>query len=99
MGRIHLNRRRQKEGIESLKSIFCECDCANIKPIMAGAAISGLFVIFHDREFFRIKNIPDTEEARQIISGLGLTLYDSVESVKSQARSSLAQNDKRSNIV
>jgi hypothetical protein len=66
---------------------------------MAGAAISGLFVIFKEQEFFRIKNIPDTMEARQIIDRLGLTLIDSVESVKSQARSSIAHNDKRSNVV
>jgi hypothetical protein len=45
----------------------------------------------YDDEFFRIKNIPDTDEARQIITGRGLVLTDSIESVKLQARSSLAQ--------
>jgi hypothetical protein len=63
----------------------------NIKLVMTGAAISGLYVILKDDEFFRIKDIPDTDEARQIITGLGLVLPDSVESVKLQARSSLAQ--------
>lgn len=99
IGRIRLNRRRQKEGIEALKSIFNECNCGNIKPIMAGAAISGLFVIVRDSEFFRIKNIPDTAEYRQMINRLGLVLNDSVESVKTQAIMSLAKNDNRSNIV
>jgi hypothetical protein len=59
----------------------------NIKLVMTGAAISGLYVILKDDEFFRIKDIPDTDEARQIITGLGLVLPDSVESVKLQARS------------
>jgi hypothetical protein len=63
----------------------------NIKLVMTGAAISGSYVILKDDEFFRIKDIPDTDEARQIITGLGLVLPDSVESVKLQARSSLAQ--------
>lgn len=99
MGRIPLNRKRQSQGIEALKSIVGQCKSGKIKLLMAGAAVSGLYVIFYDNEFFRIKNIPDTEEAHQIISGLGLVLYDSVESVKSQARNSLAQSDRRSNIV
>ncbi len=99
MGRIRLNRRRQTEGLEALKNIVTECNSGSIKPIMAGAAISGLFVVFQDNEFFRIKNIPDTREARQIISDIGVILNDSVESVKAQARSSLAQSDRRSNIV
>jgi hypothetical protein len=63
----------------------------NIKLVMTGAALSGSYVILKDDEFFRIKDIPDTDEARQIITGLGLVLPDSVESVKLQARSSLAQ--------
>jgi hypothetical protein len=98
MGRVHLNRKKQKQGLGALKKIVMENN-HNIMPVMAGAAISGLFVILKDDEFFRIKDIPDTDEARQIISGLGLGLSDSVESVKSQARHSLAQSDKRSNIV
>ena len=66
---------------------------------MAGAAISGLFAIFYDGEYFRIKNIPDTSEARQIFDKLGLTINDSVESVKNNAKQSLAGNDNHSNIV
>ena len=45
------------------------------------------FVIFQADEFFRIKIIPDTREARQLISELGLVLNDTVEMVKTQARS------------
>ena len=99
MGRIRLNRRKQREGIEALKNVLDECNPENIKPVMAGVAVSGLFVIFQDNEFFRVKNIPDTREARQLISKLGLCLNDKVEMVKTQARSSLAQSDRRSNIV
>ena len=79
--------------------VFNECNLEGIKPVMAGAAISGLFVIFQDNEFFRVKNIPDTREARQLISEMGLVLNDTVEIVKTQARSSLARSDRRSNIV
>ena len=99
MGRIHLNRRKQREGIEALKNVINECNSESVKPVMAGAAISGLFVIFQDNEFFRVKNIPDTREARQLISKLGLGLNDTVEMVKTQARGSLARSDRRSNIV
>ena len=99
MGRIRLNRRKQREGIEALRNVINECNPENIKPVMAGAAISGLFVIFQDNEFFRVKNIPDTREARQLISELGLGLIDTVEMTKTQARSSLARSDRRSNIV
>ena len=99
MGRIRLNRRKQREGIEALRNVINECKPENIKPVMAGAAISGLFVIFQDNEFFRVKNIPDTREARQLISELGLGLIDTVEMAKTQARSSLARSDRRSNIV
>jgi hypothetical protein len=37
---------------------------------MAGAAISGLFAIFHDDKvhIFRIKNIPNTNEACHILN-------------------------------
>ena len=99
MGRIRLNRRKQREGIKALKNVINECNSESIKPVMAGTAISGLFVIFQDNEFFRVKNIPDTREARQLISKLGLVLNDTVEMVKTQARSSLARSDRRSNIV
>ena len=99
MGRIRINRRKQREGVEALRNVINECNPENIKPVMAGAAISGLFVIFQDNEFFRVKNIPDTREARQLISELGLGLIDTVEMAKTQARSSIARSDRRSNIV
>lgn len=98
MVRMVLNRKRQGQGLKALKNIIKRSN-PNLKPVIAGAAISGLFIIFKDYEYFRIKNIPDTEEARRIISELGLVLVDSVETTKSQARHSLAQSDKRSNIV
>jgi hypothetical protein len=56
--------------------------------------------IFHDGvDYFRIKNIPDNAESREIVRILGLEVYDSVDSIKSSARSSLASSDKRSNVV
>lgn len=98
-GRVLLNRRKQKEGIESLRKISNECASSKIKPIMAGAAISGLFAIFYDGDYFRIKNIPDTSEARQIFENLGLSFSESVQTVKRNANESLAHNDTYSNIV
>jgi hypothetical protein len=98
-GRLVLNRRKQGQGINALKNIVDECTSSKIKPIMAGAAISGLFAIFYDGEYFRIKNIPDTSEARQIIDKLGLSINESVESVKENAKQSLAGNYDHSNIV
>ena len=71
-----------------------------IKPIFAAAALSGIFAIFYDGiDYFRIKNIPDTEESRQMLSTMGLEIYDSVDSMKSAARRSLAKSDKRSNVI
>ena len=35
MGRIHLNRRKQREGIEALRYVFNECNLEGIKPVMA----------------------------------------------------------------
>ncbi len=98
-GRLVLNRRKQRQGIDALKNILDECTSSKIKPIMAGAAISGLFAIFYDGEYFRIKNIPDSSEARQIFDNLGLSINGSVESVKENAKQSLAGNDNHSNIV
>ena len=98
-GRLLLNRRKQKVGIESLRKISNECSSSNIKPIMAGAAISGLFTIFYDGEYFRIKNIPDTHEARKILEKLGLIISNSVQSVKRNAKESLTASDTYSNIV
>jgi hypothetical protein len=100
-GRVKLNRQKQRQGIDALKKVVDECLSLKIKPVIAGAAISGLFVIFHDDngEYFRIKNIPDTNEARHILDKLGLDLSNSVESVKENARCSLAGSDRYSNIV
>jgi len=100
-GRVELNRQKQRQGIDALKKVIDECLSSKIKPVIAGAAISGLFAIFYDHngEYFRIKNIPDTKEARHILDELGLSLYDSVESVKENARCSLAGSDRYSNIV
>ena len=99
IGRIVLNRRKQRQGIDALKNIVYECTSSKIKPIIAEAAISGLFAIFYDGEYFRIKNIPDTNEARQIFDKLGLSISDSVQSVKQNTKQSLAGSDTYSNIV
>ena len=99
IGRIVLNRRKQRQGIDALKNIVYECSSSKIKPIIAGAAISGLFAIFYDGEYFRIKNIPDTNEARKIFDILGLCISDSVQSVKQNTKQSLAGSDTYSNIV
>jgi len=108
IGRIKLNRKKQREGLEELKSIGNNNNNniiqEKIKPIFAGAAISGLFVIFYNKEdhdYFRIKNILDTNEARQFLSNIfNLKINDSTENIKKlAARSSLAQSDKRSNVV
>ena len=99
IGRIKLNRRKQQEGIESLRSILHNGK-DSVKPIFAGATISGLFAIFHDDEdYFRIKNIPDSEEARELLEAVGLEVYDTVTSIRRTARNSLAKSDKRSNVV
>lgn len=99
IGRIVLNRRKQRQGMDALKNIVYECTSSKIKPIIAGAAISGLFAIFYDGEYFRIKNIPDTNEARKIFDILGLCISDSVQSVKQNTKQSLAGSDTYSNIV
>ena len=99
IGRIVLNRRKQRQEIDALKNIVCECTSSKIKPIIAGAAISGIFAIFYDGEYFRIKNIPDKNEARQIFDKLGLSISDSVQSVKQNTKQSLAGSDTYSNIV
>lgn len=100
-GWVELRRQKQRRGIDGLKKVIDECLSSKIKPLIAGAAISGLFAIFYDDngEYFRIKNIPDTNEARHILDKLGLSFYDSVESVKENARCSLAASDRYSNIV
>jgi hypothetical protein len=103
IGRIHLDRKKQKEGIEGLKIAYASSRANNstIKPIFAGAAISGLFAIFHDGDnYFRIKNIPDNEESRQLLYDLGFEQVNGyVQSMKITAMDSLAKSDKRSNVV
>jgi hypothetical protein len=103
IGRIRLNRKKQKEGLQGLKSVCAGNggDNSKIKPIFAGAAISGLFAIFHDDDnYFRIKNIPDNKESRQLLYDLGLEQVNGdVQSMKMTAMDSLAKSDKRSNVV
>ncbi|MBV9176984.1 MAG: hypothetical protein JO297_08090 [Nitrososphaeraceae archaeon] len=103
VGRIRLNRKKQKEGLESLKNVStCNgIDHKKIKPVFAGAAISGLFAIFYDGvDYFRIKNISDNEESRQLFHEMGFgEVYSDVKSIKMTARDSLAKSDKRSNVV
>jgi hypothetical protein len=101
IGRIRLNRKKQKEGLEGLRSVFAGGNNSKIKPIFAGAAISGLFAIFHDGDYyFRIKNIPDNEESRQLLYDLGFEqIHGYVQSMKMTAMDSLAKSDKRSNVV
>jgi hypothetical protein len=98
-GRLKLNRRKQLEGLGSLMDLLNNGD-TNVKPIFAGAAISGLFAIFYDgKEFFRIKNISESIDAHKLLKGVGLDVNDTVSAVKRAARNSLARSDKRSNIV
>ena len=106
IGRLKFNRKKQKEGLEGLRSTIHDYKKNNtskkLRPIFAGAAISGLFAIFYDvdnLEYFRIKNIPDTDEVRNMFGTLGLKTNDSVSSMKVTARTSLAKSDKRSNVV
>src|SRR5215216_433053 len=85
IGRLKLNRRKQQEGIVSLRNLLYNSNY-NIKPVFAGAAISGLFAIFYDGEdFFRIKNISESEEARKLLEGVGLDVYDTISSIKQAA--------------
>ena len=103
IGRIRLNRNKQKEGAEGLKSLLNNNGSSNndIKPIFSGTALSGLFAIFHDGvDYFRVKNIPDTDESRQILLDTGFEeVYGSIDSMKVTARDSLAKSDRRSNVV
>jgi hypothetical protein len=71
IGRIKLNRKKQKEEIKGLKILHNNNNDRNLKPIFAG-----LFAIFYDGvDYFRVKNIPDNDESRLILRGLGLDLY------------------------
>jgi hypothetical protein len=104
IGRLRLNRKKQKEGIDGLKNVSASNGSGSsnkIKPIFAGAAISGLFAIFYDGvDYFRIKNISDNEESRQLLYDMGFgQVYGDLESMKMTALGSLAKSDKRSNVV
>jgi hypothetical protein len=107
LGRLRLNRKKQKEGIEGLRNILDSCNRSDKigkkpRPIFAGAAILGLFAILYDndsQDYFRIKNIPDVAESRKLLSTLALKVRDTVGSMKSTARNSLAKSDKRSNVI
>ena len=101
VGRLNLNRKKQKEGIQELRSITSDNYNNNFKLIFAGAAVSGLFAIFYDGDdYFRIKNIPDNEASRQLLNDAGFgNVYGTVWSMKMTARDSLAKNDRRSNVV
>jgi hypothetical protein len=105
IGRIRLNRKKQKEGLEGLKSLSADNsnggNNSKIKPIFAGAAISGLFAIFHDCDnYFRIKNVPDNKKSRHLLYDLGFgQLNGDVPSMKMTAMDSLAKNYKCSNVV
>jgi len=107
IGKLRLNRKKQRTEIEGLRNIIGNYDNGDrtsekLKPVFVGAAISGLFVIFYDednQEYFRIKNIPDTVETHRLLNTLGLTINDTVDSMKMTAKSSLAHSDRRSNVV
>ncbi|HET7148010.1 MAG TPA: hypothetical protein VFI73_05865 [Candidatus Nitrosopolaris sp.] len=46
IGRINLNRKKQKEGVYALKSLSYDKGYGKLKSLFAGAAISGLFATF-----------------------------------------------------
>ena len=49
-------------------------------------AISGLFAIFYDgADYFRVKNILDNNECRQILRDLGLEFYGCVHSITTKS--------------
>ena len=76
VGRIKLNRKKQKVGVYALKSLCNDNSFNKLKSIFAGAAILSLFLQSSTTgpDYFRIKNIPDNAESREIfearISGL-----------------------------
>jgi hypothetical protein len=74
IGRIRLNRTKQKEGLEGLKSLSADngngSNDSKIKPIFAGAAIFGLFAIFHEC----IKYATYSNRLQSVGAGLGIHL-------------------------
>jgi len=105
IGRMEINRKKQKEGIQQLRTLVGIAfgnKNSSTRPVFAGAAISGLFAIFFDckdKDYFRVKNIPDTTEARQLLESIELNVDYDVDSIKANALTSLAKSDKRSNIT
>ncbi|MFQ5913770.1 MAG: hypothetical protein ACE5JS_11355 [Nitrospinota bacterium] len=95
-GRIPLNRKKQKIGIDGLR----EALGSGAEAWAGGAAVKGFYVIFLDGdEFFRVKHIPDTKEARALLRKTGLNHFGSVEGARSWARGSLAARDDKSNVA
>jgi hypothetical protein len=104
IGRMKLNRKKQREGIQKLRNVtsIASSNKNSIRPVFAGAAISGLFVIYYDckdKDYFRIKNIPDTIVARRMLKSIEMDVAYDVDSIKANALASLAKSDKRSNIT
>ena len=50
-----LNRRKQRVGIEALRELTHEYTSSKVRAIKCGAAISGLYAIFYDGEYFRVR--------------------------------------------
>ena len=101
---MKINRKKQKEGIQQLRNVagIAFSNKNSIMSVFEGAAISGLFAIFFDckdTDYFRIKNIPDTTEASQLLESIELNVDYDVDSIKANALTSLAESDKRSNIT
>lgn len=95
-GRLPLNRKRQKTGTDGLR----EALSSGAQAAFGGAAVDGFYVIFSDGgEFFRVKGVPDTKEARRLLRETGLAGFGSVEGARRWARGSLAARDDRSNVA
>ncbi len=95
-GRIPLNRKKQKTGIAGLR----EALASGAEAWFGGAAVKGFYVIFSDgEEFFRVRAIPDTRQARALLRKTGLTGFGSVETARRWARGSLAARDDKSNVA
>ncbi len=78
IGRISLNRKKQGKGIQGLRDVMeAMKNGNNVKPVFAADAISGLFAVFYDDDnddYLRIKNIPDTVEAKKLLKSIGLDI-------------------------
>lgn len=95
-GRISLNRKRQLCGIEGLRMALNSA----AEVFEGGTTINGFYVIFSDGdEFFRVKEIPDTQSIRSMLQQIGLAGLISVKSMRRSALNSLAARDCKSNIT